>query len=151
MFCNKAVTTYFILVSLLRLVHAQYGPHGPARRVGTGEGSGDGGISKGSRMKYHGTAPTCSFAPYRLRSSRLFCPKCQDLIIAASESQHISTNEIRYLWVCEACGHEFRSTVRWLSSFDESEPGPATDEAEPLPAQRDLLARWTFRRGLQMR
>lgn len=82
-------------------------------------------------MKYHGTAPACSIAPYKL--SRLLCPQCQDLIIAATQSQHVSTNEIRHWWACEACGHEFRTTVRWQPSL-ESVPAA---EAKSLPGRRE--------------
>src|ERR1700719_1165098 len=76
------------------------------------------GTGKDSRMKYHGTAPAFSIAPYG--DSRLFCPQCQDLIIAATESQHVSVNEVRHWWACETCGHEFRTTVRWPLSPPQS-------------------------------
>ena len=69
---------------------------------------------KDGRMKYHGTAPAFSTAPCKV--SRLFCPQCRDLIIAATKSQHVSTNEVRHWWACETCGYEFRTTVRWQSS-----------------------------------
>jgi len=69
---------------------------------------------KDSRMKCHDATSEFSIAPYRV--SRLFCPQCDDLIIAATKSQHVSTNEVRHWWACEACGHEFRTTVRWQSS-----------------------------------
>jgi hypothetical protein len=92
--------------------------------------------SKGSRMKYHGTAPACSTAPYRI--SRLFCPHCEDLIIAATRSEHVSGNEIHHWWVCEACGHEFRTTVRWLRPFAEGGAAGGT-----LPGQRESLASWS--------
>jgi hypothetical protein len=97
-------------------------------------------------MKYHGTAPACSIAPYNV--SRLFCPRCQDLIIAATQSQHVSTNEIRHWWACEACGHEFRTTVRWPLSFERE---PAVDETEPLPNRREPLPAWASPHGLVIR
>lgn len=87
-------------------------------------------------MKYHGTAPACSNAPYKV--SRLLCPRCQDLIIAATQSEYVSRNEIRHSWACEACGHEFRTTVRYLRPFVEGEPVP--DETAPLPSQPNLAA-----------
>jgi rubredoxin len=65
-------------------------------------------------MKYHGTAPAFSIAPDN--DSRLFCPQCQDLIIAATKSQHVSTTEVRHWWACESCGYEFRTIVQWQSS-----------------------------------
>lgn len=97
-------------------------------------------------MKYHGTAPAYSIVPYKI--SRLFCPQCQDLIIAATKSQHVSTNEIRHWWACEACGYEFRTTVRWLPSL-ESEP--AVDETESLPGRREPVPAWASPRGLVLR
>ncbi len=103
-------------------------------------------------MKYHGTALACSFAPYKV-SSRLFCPRCHDQIIAATRSEHVSTTEIHHWWACESCGYEYRTTVRWLQSFDEVEPSeddiplgglPADDipldTLAVLPNERDTLA-----------
>jgi hypothetical protein len=81
----------------------------------------------------------------------LFCPRCEDLIIAATQSQHVSVNEIRHWWACETCGHEFRTTVRWLPSLaegeaaaDETEPQSLSRQVEPLPALK-------FPRGLVIR
>jgi len=90
---------------------------------------------RAGRMKHQGTAPAFSIAS---KVSRLFCPQCQDLIIAATKSQHVSTNEVRHWWACETCGYEFRTTVRWQSSPFQSvstfeETGP-----QPLQSQRDL-------------
>jgi hypothetical protein len=79
----------------------------------------------------------------------LFCPQCEDLIIAATRSEHVSINEIHHWWACEACGHEFRTTVRWLRSFVESE-SPA-DHAESLPSQCDALPTWNIPHGLLVR
>ena len=87
-------------------------------------------------MKYHGTAPACLNAPYK--GSRLLCPRCQDLIIAATHSEHVSRNEIRHSWACEACGYQFRTAVRYLRPFVESEPAP--DETAPLPGEANLTA-----------
>jgi RNase P subunit RPR2 len=91
--------------------------------------------------KYHGTAPAYSIAPYKV--SRLFCPHCEDLIIAATQSEHVSTNEIRHWWTCEACGHEFRTTVRWLRAFAEPET--------LLPSEREPLPAWNLPRSMQVR
>jgi hypothetical protein len=69
------------------------------------------------------------------------------LIIAATQSQHVSVNEVRNWWACEACGHEFRTTVRWLPSFAESEV--AVDDHEPLPPRSgEPLPALNFPRGL---
>jgi RNase P subunit RPR2 len=100
-------------------------------------------------MKYHGTAPACPTAPYNL--SRLFCPRCQDLIIAATQSQHVSVNEVRHWWTCESCGHEFRTTVRWLPSIAETEA--AVDETELQSSRRhgEPLPALKFPRGIIVR
>jgi hypothetical protein len=102
-------------------------------------------------MKYHGTAPACSIAPYNI--SRLLCPRCQDLIIAATQSQHVSVNEIRHWWTCETCGHEFRTTVRWLPSLAENEAAGDETEREPPspPRQGEPLPALKFPRGLIIR
>ena len=68
---------------------------------------------KDNVMKFHGTAPAFAMAPYRV--SRLFCPQCHDLIIAATKSQHVNINEVRHWWACESCGHEFGTTVQIAS------------------------------------
>jgi rubredoxin len=75
---------------------------------------GYGATRKGGRMRQHGTAPKFSIPPSNV--SRVLCPECQDLIIAATKSQHVSINEVWHWWACETCGHEFRTTARLQSS-----------------------------------
>jgi DNA-directed RNA polymerase subunit M/transcription elongation factor TFIIS len=86
-------------------------------------------------MKDHGTAPAFSIAPYKV--SQLFCPQCRDLIIAATKSQHVSTNEVRHWWACESCGYEFRTTVRWQSSPPQSVSAVEETVPQSLQGQRD--------------
>jgi hypothetical protein len=111
MYCDDARGSYFIQLSSLRHFGAQHARHVPTWAWILGDGRGD---RKGGRMKYYGTAPAFSIAPSN--DPRLLCPQCQDLIIAATNSQHVSPNEVRHWWACEACGHEFCTTVRWESS-----------------------------------
>ena len=87
---------------------------------------------KDGRMKNHGTAPAFSFAPCKV--SRLFCPRCRDLIIAATKSQHVSTNEVRHWWACETCGYEFRTTARWRSP---PQSVSTIEETVPLQSQEE--------------
>ena len=120
MLCVVAMTT---CIAVTRACHissnflrcATLAPNmlGMFSRVAWDLGSG-GGDRKGGRMKYYGTAPAFSIAPSN--DPRLLCPQCQDLIIAATNSQHVSPNEVRHWWACEACGHEFCTTVQWESS-----------------------------------
>lgn len=84
-------------------------------------------------MTHHETAPMFSIAPYNI--PRFLCPQCQDLIIAATKSQHVSTNEIRHWWACEACGHEFRTTVRLQSPLQSA--SDADDALQPPRGERD--------------
>jgi transcription elongation factor Elf1 len=69
-------------------------------------------------MKKHGTVPAFSVGPHVAQHTvahklvRSFCPECHDLLVAATKSQHVERNVVRHWWACEACGHEFRTTVR---------------------------------------
>jgi hypothetical protein len=87
------------------------------------------------RMKNHGRAPASSFAPCKV--SQLFCPRCRDLIIAATKSQHVSTNEVRHWWACETCGYEFRTTVRWQSSLPQSKSTIEDALPQSLQSQKE--------------
>lgn len=75
---------------------------------------------------------TASPAPRRM--SRLFCPRCQDLIIAATGSQHVSCSEVRHFWACETCGQEFLTTVRWVAQ-DDDDDDDGGDDADGGPVQ----------------
>ncbi len=46
------------------------------------------------------------------RSLRPSCPKCHDIMIAATASEHVSRCHVRHLWVCESCGHAFATSVK---------------------------------------
>jgi len=63
-----------------------------------------------SHMRYHATLPSFSVEPQKL--VRSFCPACQDLMVAALQSQFVDNELVRHWWSCESCGHEFRTTVR---------------------------------------
>ncbi len=43
------------------------------------------------------------------------CPKCDDLLLAPAASEFVSKREVRHRWSCEACGHEFSTSVRLFS------------------------------------
>jgi hypothetical protein len=61
-------------------------------------------------MKSPATSPT--FSAHTDRLVRSLCPRCDDLMVAPAHSQHVNHDLVRHWWTCEACGHEFRTTVR---------------------------------------
>lgn len=69
-------------------------------------------------MKFHATVPAFSMEPYTF--VRSFCPQCNDLMVAPAMSQFVSEDVVRHMWACEACGHEFRTTVRLRTTAPES-------------------------------
>lgn len=40
------------------------------------------------------------------------CPRCNDLLFAATASEHVSEKHVRHAWSCDSCGHEFATSVR---------------------------------------
>jgi transcription elongation factor Elf1 len=40
------------------------------------------------------------------------CPKCDDLQFAPAASEFVSKGKVRHFWSCEACGHEFSTSVK---------------------------------------
>ena len=51
------------------------------------------------------------------------CPNCNDLVFAPAASEFVSKTRVRHIWSCEACGHEFATSVRLF--FDAHERSPA--------------------------
>jgi hypothetical protein len=41
------------------------------------------------------------------------CPKCNDLQFAPAASEFVSKGKVRHFWSCEACGHEFSTSVKF--------------------------------------
>ena len=48
------------------------------------------------------------------------CPNCNDLLFAPAASEFISKTRVRHIWSCDACGHEFSTSVRLFFSWSES-------------------------------
>jgi ribosomal protein L37AE/L43A len=48
------------------------------------------------------------------------CPNCNDLLFAPAASEFVTENRVRHIWSCDACGHEFSTSVRL--SFRCSDP-----------------------------
>jgi hypothetical protein len=65
-------------------------------------------------MTPHAGAPALNVsAPYFAMPG---CPRCGDTILAPEISAHVSTREVRHIWSCDTCGHEFTTSVdpfRW--------------------------------------
>lgn len=40
------------------------------------------------------------------------CPKCNDLQFAPAASEFVSKGQVRHFWSCEACGHDFSTSVK---------------------------------------
>jgi ribosomal protein L37AE/L43A len=40
------------------------------------------------------------------------CPKCRDMQFAPAASEFVSKSQVRHFWSCEACGHEFVTSVK---------------------------------------
>jgi hypothetical protein len=39
------------------------------------------------------------------------CHQCHDDVIAPNRSEYVSEDQIRHIWSCESCGHEFEMSV----------------------------------------
>jgi len=40
------------------------------------------------------------------------CPRCNDVLFAAAASAHVSEKQVRHVWSCDCCGHEFETSVK---------------------------------------
>ena len=40
------------------------------------------------------------------------CPNCDDLLFAPAASEFVSKSRVRHVWSCDACGHEFATSVQ---------------------------------------
>ncbi len=50
--------------------------------------------------------------PTPRRRSFPTCPRCNDVLIAAAASEHVSEKHVRHVWSCDSCGHVFATSVR---------------------------------------
>ena len=58
-----------------------------------------------------------TFAPRRIALPS--CPNCNDLVFAPAASEFVSKTRVRHIWACEACGHEFATSVRLFVDHDD--------------------------------
>lgn len=49
-------------------------------------------------------------APY-LALQRPACPRCGDTLFAAAATEFLGKGQIRNVWSCDTCEHEFRTAV----------------------------------------
>ena len=40
------------------------------------------------------------------------CPQCDNVLFAATASEHVSEKHVRHVWSCDNCGHEFSTSVK---------------------------------------
>ena len=60
-------------------------------------------------MSLHSATPVVlAFARYFARPS---CPRCGEEQFAPELSEFVGEGLIHHTWSCDACGHEFRTTV----------------------------------------
>jgi hypothetical protein len=59
-----------------------------------------------------GQAETHTGAVAWRRFSLPSCPSCNDLLFAPAASEFVSTSRVRHVWSCDACGHEFSTSVQ---------------------------------------
>jgi transcription elongation factor Elf1 len=67
-----------------------------------------------------GQSQTHSLAVASRRIALPSCPVCNDLLFAPAASEFVSQTRVRHMWSCEACGHEFTTSVRLTFSRSES-------------------------------
>ena len=45
------------------------------------------------------------------------CPRCGDMLFAATATEFLGQGNIRHTWTCETCDHEFRTAVALPDDF----------------------------------
>jgi transcription elongation factor Elf1 len=60
-------------------------------------------------MKAQAAMPVAGSQPRRLAVPA--CPRCNDVLFAATASEHVSEKHVRHVWSCDSCGHEFSTLV----------------------------------------
>jgi len=48
-------------------------------------------------------------------SQRPTCPRCGDIMFAATATEYFGQGRIRHSWSCESCQHEFQTAVEMPS------------------------------------
>lgn len=62
--------------------------------------------------------------------SRPSCPRCGSLLLFAEQSAFNLDGHISHSWLCDACGHEFTTSIRVLprqpDHFHSGQTGPSS-------------------------
>lgn len=61
-------------------------------------------------MTPHIATPTA--VPLIWRPKRPLCPRCGETMVAPEIAEFAGCGRIRHTWTCEACEHEFRTSVQ---------------------------------------
>jgi hypothetical protein len=56
-------------------------------------------------MRLHGELPSSA------AQAQFYCAQCGRRLLAPEWIEHASDRIVRYLWSCEACGHQFETSV----------------------------------------
>lgn len=54
--------------------------------------------------------------PLRDKPASVDCEQCGQGLHIPEWSENLDTGAIRHLWVCEACGYSFETTVRFAAA-----------------------------------
>jgi transcription elongation factor Elf1 len=49
------------------------------------------------------------------RFAQPHCPKCNDMLLAPASSEYVNEDLVRHVWLCDACGHQFQTSVGLLA------------------------------------
>ena len=82
-------------------------------RVHPAHGNGerhDGGNTEEVSMKGQAEMQAGAGAPRRFALPS--CPQCNDLLFASAGAEFVSKSRVRHVWSCDACGHEFATSVQ---------------------------------------
>lgn len=47
---------------------------------------------------------------------RNHCAQCGESLFMPEWSEYVSERQVRHLWVCDACGYQFETTVAFAAS-----------------------------------
>jgi len=113
-FSRNATTCFSYLVLFIKTScwrHAVAKDRGQSMTAhGVRKGEGDGMTAEEAPMTARAEAHVASIASQRIALPA--CPECNDLQLAPTASEFVSKGQVRHFWACEACGHEFRTSVK---------------------------------------